>query len=221
MSVSIVIATFGDEAWSELAWSRAYPSASVVAQKTRGCTVEVDVRHYLDGSAASARNSAASYAHENWLCFLDADDELCDGYLDAMQAAMNLHLIRCRNEDYERPTWVPALFAPALCRPGGVPAIPNRGKWPATNECCIGTMIPRALFNEIGGFRECSDDGTPLTMYEDYDLFLRAYDAGARIVHVPDAVYCAHGEQRNVAGNWQVVYDAIWADHEKRVAVPA
>ena len=62
---------------------------------------------------------------------------------------------------------------------------------------------------------------TPLTMYEDWDLFRRMWDRGAQLVHVPQAVYCAHGEQRNVAGNWQSVYDAIWADHEKRVAVPA
>ena len=214
MSVSIVIATFGDDAWSELAWSRAYPSAL-------GQSDDIVVYHEHGGTLATVRNFGALLAKNEWLVFLDASDELCDGYIEAMQASMTLHLIRCRNEDYEHPTLVPALFAPALCRPGGVPAIPNAGKWPRTSECCIGTMIPRALFRGLGGFRERSDDGTPLTMYEDWDVFLRLWDAGAQLVHVPSAVYCAHGEQRNVTGNWQSVYDAIWADHEKRVAVPA
>ena len=202
MSVSIVIATFGDDAWSELAWSRAYPSAL-------GQTDDIVVYHDPDGTLASVRNRGAEIARGQWLVYLDASDELCADYVDEMNNEL---------DELGPGDW---MLAPALGRPGKLPVIPNAGKWPRTSECCIGTMIPRALFRGLGGFRERSDDGTPLTMYEDWDVFLRLWDAGAQLVHVPSAVYCAHGEQRNVTGNWQSVYDAIWADHEKRVAVPA
>ena len=84
-------------------------------------------------------------------------------------------------------------------------------------------FVPRALFLDVGGFREHSDGGTPLTMYEDWDsFFLRMTDAGARIVHVPEAVYRAHSHGgRNTGAGWKPVYDAIWADHEHRVSVAA
>lgn len=166
MNVSILIATYGDPAWGELAWSRAYPSAM-----TEGA-FEVITNHCdsEDCTLAESRNHAAGQAAGDWLCHLDADDELCPGYLDAMASAAS-----GRGD---------VLLAPAVSY-GGPAGIPNRGGWPSVNECVIGTLVPRALFLEVGGFRE-------LPSLEDYDLWLRCVKAGARIVHVPDAVYCAH-----------------------------
>lgn len=165
MNVSILIATFGDEAWSELAWSRAYPSAAGQSS---------DIVVYHGSSLAQARNHAAEVATGDWLCFLDADDELCEGYTEAMGRA------------HERtPNLSPRLYAPAVSYDGSRPRIPNLGGWPSVNECVIGTLVPKWLFVEVGGFRD-------LDSLEDYDLWLRCAKAGARIVHVPDAVYCAH-----------------------------
>src|SRR3990167_7241230 len=81
MKISIIIATFGAESWRELALSRAYPSA--VNQGAH----EVIVGHDPEGTIASVRNSLAEKAESDWLCFLDADDELAPGYLDAMKRA--------------------------------------------------------------------------------------------------------------------------------------
>jgi glycosyltransferase involved in cell wall biosynthesis len=169
MTISICIATFGDEAWAELAWSRAYPSAL-------GQTDDIVVYH--GSSLAQARNTAAEMAKGDWLVFLDADDELCPGYIAEM--TFQLDILAYWDESTK------CLFAPAMQHPGQrVPTIPNLGKWPSANECCIGTMWPRKLFLALGGFRE-------LPSLEDWDAALRAVKAGARIVHVPAAVYCAH-----------------------------
>ena len=98
MNVSICIATFGDERWRDLAMSRAYPSA------LEQDAPEIIVVHQPVGTLASARNAAAAQAHGDWLCFLDADDELASGYLDAMMAA-SVSALSDRYEDF--------LFAPS------------------------------------------------------------------------------------------------------------
>lgn len=192
VTVSILIGTHGDDAWSELAWSRAYPS-------TRGQgALEVLVLHQPAGSVASVRNQLAGQAKGDYLCFLDSDDELCADYVTAMLAAI----------ERAESSW--ALFAPAVqyVRDGravGRPMIPALGRWPDLNQCVIGTLVPRALFHQAGGFRE-------LPSLEDYDLWLRCYIAGAQIVHVPDAVYCAHSApvSRNAD---QSTYDRVRRDN--------
>jgi len=173
VTVSILICTHGSEAWRELALSRAYPST--IAQGT----CEVLTRHEPAGTLAGVRNAAAGDATADWLCFLDADDELAPGYIAEMEHTL---------EGWESPGWgedTRALLAPAVSFDGNRAAIPNRGGWPAVNECCIGTLVPRRLFHEVGGFRE-------LPSLEDYDLWLRCAKAGAQIVHVPGAVYRAY-----------------------------
>ena len=75
------------------------------------------------------------------------------------------------------------------------------------NECVIGTVVPRRLFLEVGGFRE-------LPSLEDYDLWLRCCKAGARIVHVPQAVYRAHVRPGSRNSD-QSVYDQLRAEHHE------
>ncbi len=189
MTISIAIATYGSEEWSELAWSRAYPS--VIDQSE-------DVVVYHGISLAQARNHCAEVAVGDWVIWVDADDELCRGYVAEM--TYQLDLLRYWDEDTR------ILFAPAMQHPGQSRAgIPNLGKWPDANECCIGTMWPRRLFQGIGGFRE-------LPSLEDYDAALRAVKAGARIVHVPEAVYCAH-QSPGSRNSDQSVYEQLRREH--------
>lgn len=227
MNVSVVIATCGGEAWHELAWARAYPSVSAF-----GAIVE----HYPDLTVSQARNAGAEYAAANnpdiadgdrWLLFLDADDELESGYLEAMQDALdrNPSGIWEDDEHYEELWVTPPLLAPAVryvrARNGHLSsspaAIPNAGKWPRVNECVIGTLVRADLFQHVGGFRDRTDDGTELSSIEDYDLWLRCFDVGAALVHVPQAVYRAHVGDRSRNSD-QSPYAAIWADHERRIA---
>jgi GT2 family glycosyltransferase len=215
VNVSILIGTFGDSAWRDLAWSHAYPSAI-----DQGAA-EVRVLHLEDGTLAEARNQLAENANGDWLCFLDADDALDDGYVDAMVDAVTDQRRWGRNEgevpEYSDPLalYVPAVQAVRDGRCVGPTMIPNQGGWPEVNECVIGTLIPRALFLDVGGFRDEFDDGTPLTSLEDYDLFLRCWDAGARLVYVPSAVYCATVSTDGRNAN-QGVYPKVWAEHLSR-----
>src|SRR3990167_7008296 len=165
MNVSIIIATFGAESWRELALNRAYPSAL-----NQGAH-EVIVGHDPEGTIASVRNSLAEKATGDWLCFLDGDDELAPGYLDAMKHVFSA-LDCC--EDGERAGWK-TLLTPA------VSYITARGKratpkiWP---ECSlssgswlvVSTLIPRDLFFQVGGFRDYGDPPGSIG-YEDWGLF--------------------------------------------------
>lgn len=183
MKITVVIATHGDSRWEELAWSRAYPST--VGQGAH----QVLVMHMPEGTLALARTAAATQATGDWLCFLDADDELEDGYLSAMQD--------------EAQGW--SLLAPAVryVWPNGSMGeaeIPSKGRWPDLNECVIGTLLERDMFLTVGGFRE-------LPSLEDYDLWLRCAKVGARIVHVPEAVYRAYRHAGSRNSDQSVYYD--------------
>jgi glycosyltransferase involved in cell wall biosynthesis len=173
---------------------------------------------------AQARNAAARETNAEWLCFLDADDELESGYLEAMDDAWT----RLRPRATE-PLINPPLLAPALrrvwsndLRSSTRAEIPNRGRWPQINECVIGTLVQAAMFRAVGGFRDFTDDGERILMYEDWHLWLRCWNSGAQIVHVDEAVYREHvnDKGRNTNAHLAIqVYDAIWRDHERDLAV--
>ena len=78
MDATVIVATHGDPKWITLARERAIPSA-----EKQG----VAVLHYHGESLSEARNFAASQVDTEWLCFLDADDELAPGYFEAMDKA--------------------------------------------------------------------------------------------------------------------------------------
>jgi glycosyltransferase involved in cell wall biosynthesis len=217
MNVAIVVATCGEDRWQKLAHERAWPTAMAEATARPGRTA--DLRHYDGLTIAEARNRAAAQvvAPHDWLCFLDADDELEPGYLDAMEEAWINGAI---TTDWS-PLFVPAMRRVEPPHPWAQfeATIPNKGGWPRVNECVIGTLVHRGLFDRVGGFRTETNDGTPISIYEDWDLWLRCVDAGATRVYVPAAVYRAHVNPsggRNVAPDPVPVYDAIWRDHLRR-----
>jgi glycosyltransferase involved in cell wall biosynthesis len=226
VNVSVIVATHGGMEWQHLAAERAVPSLA-------GQHAEVIVYHDVDATLAAVRNTAAAGASGDWLCFLDADDRLGIGYLDAMRAAFyrgadDGSLLGEIDGDGNvlRQLPAPALLVPAVQAVGrdgfchGEPAIPSRGRTLAELNCgVIGTLVPRLLFEQVGGFHE-------LPMYEDWELWQRCVIAGARLVAVPDAVYCAHvaaGGGRNLPDRaTQVsVYNAIRARHAAHYAVLA
>ena len=177
MQVSVLIATYGTEDWRELAWSRAYPSAADQCE-------ELGLRppqcfHDPEGTIASVRNELALTAKGDWLCFLDADDEIAPGYLDAMRAA------------YEQDRGDgPLLLTPAVSYVRkGKPAPPKfwgECSFTTGNWIVIGTLVQRSLFLEVGGFENFPHG------LEDWQLWAKCVKAGARIIKVPDAIYLAH-----------------------------
>ncbi len=173
MQVSVLIATYGSEEWHDLAWSRAWPSA-----QNQGAS-EVLVFHDPDGTISSVRNELANTAHGEWLLFLDADDELAPGFLDAMRRAY----------EQEKSCGDSFLLTPA------VQQIRKAQRWRPHfwpeqsledgNWLPIGTLVPRDLFIRVEGFPE-------FPLYEDWGLWLKCVRAGARIVKVRRAVYVYH-----------------------------
>jgi glycosyltransferase involved in cell wall biosynthesis len=220
MNVSVIVATCGDDKWRRLAVERALPSA--MAEVRDRVASHVLARHYDPHvTVAEARNWTARASDADWLCFLDADDELEPGYLDAMEAANEGWVYPKLENGWE--TGVPPLLVPKVRRVkpfvAESPHIPNKGGWPEVNECVIGTLVHRSLFEQVGGFRNRTDDGTAIGLYEDWDLWLRCHAAGAELRYT-DAVYREHVNPtgRNYSASPFQAYDAIWRDHVARIA---
>lgn len=171
MDVSVVVATFGDEAWSDLAHERAIPSA-------RALGVPVIPTHCED--LRMARNLGIELARTEWVCFLDADDELEPGYFDTM--ATGTADLRAPAVRYVRGRHTPLARVPTVA---GHTHRCSAECLAFGNWLVIGTLAPTALLREVGGFGDWS-------IYEDWDLWVRCWQAGATVEAVPQAVYRAH-----------------------------
>lgn len=184
MTVSIVIPTFGDlGVWAPLA-ERARVSAE-------NQTVASEVLCVHGDTLAQARNRGAARAAGEWLVFLDADDELDAGYVEAM---------RMGEADLRQPATLGVV--------GGVEddeavVIPTRPLVDA-NFLVIGTMVPKDLFLHVGGFLEEE-------VLEDWSLFLRCWLEGATIEAIPEAIYRVHVRptSRNAGATHLRVYNEI------------
>lgn len=161
MDVSVVVATFGDPSWAELAAERAIPSAEASAP------AELVVVH--GATLAEARNAGAARSISEWLCFLDADDEIEAGYLEAMAAASG---------DLRAPS-VRYVTAGEI-EPDPI-SLAGRNI-STVNPCVIGTLLRRELFDAAGGF-------WTEPAWEDWSLFRRCWLLGAKLEHVTAAVY--------------------------------
>lgn len=179
MNVTICIGSYGEEHWKRLARSRALPSAE--AQYA-----EVLIGHQPDGNVASCRNDLAERATGDWLLFLDADDELGPGYVEAMR---KMYATRGSSR---RLLLTPKVVKFVHGRPGQ----PFFHKGRAIdliyfNWMVIGTLIQRDLFMEIGGFQNYPHG------LEDWAVWTTAYREGADVLKVPQARYHWHYNTRS------------------------
>ena len=180
MDVTVVIASYGDRGWLDLGTQRAAVSAFA-----QGCPVI-----YVHGlTLHGARNAALEQVQTEFVVHLDADDELEAGYVQALSAG------------------TADLRAPAVRYVSGAraatPYVPKvAGHHHACSADClrdgnwlvVGAMARTDLLREVGGWRDWP-------CYEDWDLFQRAWLAGATIEAIPAAVYRAHvnSQSRNRA----------------------
>ena len=164
--ISIIVSTFGSPQWEE----RGRQTASKVPPGVEVLWVHGD-------TLAGARNEGARLATREWLCFLDADDELDPDYVERMLDVL---------PSYD------ALIQPAtLFLTNGIPVssaelITPHDSLSAGNWMVIGTLIRREQFLALGGF-----DGS-LPIYEDWDLWIRAWQDGAILMQQPEAIYIVH-----------------------------
>ena len=190
--MSVIITTYGDQAWLDLAWSRAWPSA-----QDQGA-YEVIVHHDDGQSIGPARNNAAAKATGEWLCFLDADDELEHEYIRAMTDAICSPL---------RPE--PALLQPAVryLRKGRMqdPILIPFKDLRTDNFLVIGTVVRRRLFEQVGGFGDYPHG------FEDWSCWAKCWKAGAQIFPVPHAIYNAHINPHSK-------HREMWRDRRTQVA---
>lgn len=180
MKASIVIASYGNHSWELLGNRRAVPSAK--QQNAH----EVIRFHEPQGRIATCRNAGAEQATGDWLIFLDADDELAPGYVDAMRAAL------AATEDQL------VLLAPAASYSHGRNFRKAAKFWPECdirdgNWLVIGTAVPRTLWQQVGGF----DDKPEYGAFEDWAFWIKCIKAGATPTKVPAAVYQAHVSSRS------------------------
>ncbi len=167
---TVVVGTFGEDHWRELAVSRAMPSA----------IDQSPVLHAHGVTLAKARNAALKRVETEWVVFLDADDELMPGYMDAMSTG---HAdLRAPSVEYvkgmkrQRPI-VPKVAGHSHDCDGECLL---EGNW-----LVIGSAVKTEIIREVGGFHEYE-------VYEDWDAWLRCYLAGASVEAIPEAVYRAH-----------------------------
>jgi GT2 family glycosyltransferase len=172
VDVTVVVATYGDGKWPRLALDRAIPSVDALGVHWVHC--HADTLH-------DARNGALEMVDTEWVCYLDADDELEPGYFDAMAAG---------TADVRAPS-VRYVLHTGRSREPYIPKV--AGHHHTCNAEClvygnwlvVGSLIRRHHVIELGGWRD-------FDWSEDWDLWLRAHLAGLSIEGLPDAVYRAH-----------------------------
>jgi Glycosyl transferase family group 2 len=169
VEVTVAVATYGADKWRQLAQgaiASAQPQAPVV--------------HVHGNTLHDARNAALERVETEWVCHLDADDELEAGFFDKIAqgtADLRAPAVRyVRGSRVERPRMPRVAGHRHDCTADCL----DQGNW-----LVVGTVAPTALLRDVGGWE-------PWPMYEDWALWLRCWKAGATVEAIPDAVYRAH-----------------------------
>lgn len=172
MDVTVVIGTYGDPSWVELAQRRAAPSAAA-----HGVPV---VHHHAD-TLHDARNGGLARVDTEWVCHLDADDELESGYFTAMASGVT---------DVRAPA-VRYVRRARGATDAAVPKVAGHAHDCSAECLCdgnwlvVGSLVRTDMVRRVGGWRD-------FPWSEDWDLWLRCHLAGATFTAIPDAVYRAH-----------------------------
>ncbi len=171
LNVTVVVCTFGTAEWVQLANARALPSARALG---------VPVIHVHDTTLDRTRNAALDRVNTEWIIYLDADDELEAGYIRAMAAASaDVRAPAVRYLQGTHASW------PAMPTVAGHTHACEAACLPYGNWLVVGSMVRTQMVRAVGGWRD-------YPWSEDWDLWLRCYQAGATFEAVPRAIYRAH-----------------------------
>lgn len=171
MDVTVAVCTYGDDHWQQLA-QRAIASAETQAPVT----------HIHGDSLHGARNQALDHVDTPWIVYLDADDELEAGYIDALArgtADLRAPAVRYVTRGKAHQPRMPRVAGHrhdcmAECIASGA------GNW-----LVVGTAAPTQMLRDVGGWE-------PWPVYEDFAIWMRVLRAGATVEAIPSAVYRAH-----------------------------
>lgn len=196
--ISVVVATYGDiDRWGPMA-ERAIRS---VGRQSRA---PADVTRVHGSSLHEARNEGARLANGRWLCFLDADDELDGGYLEAMERATQEHWHFNMAPEF---IFQPATLGVVDGKEDDAPVLIPQANLLERNYLVIGTVVRKDPFLRLGGF-----DDWPIL--EDWELFIRFFLDGATTVKVPEAVYRVHVNMES--RNNQALHNRVYNDIRNR-----
>ena len=184
ITFEIIIPTFGDISWKQTAEKRAIPSAF----RQNGGTI-VTPSHA--DTLSAARNDPGLASEADYLVFLDADDQLEDGYVES--AALT---IAATDADVVVPYVQKVESDGTATQP---PKLLDPQSWAHGALCVVGSPIRTELFKRLGGFRE-------MPMYEDWDLFWTCHQRGALFVESPNTIY----------RYWQTPVSRTRGDHPDR-----
>lgn len=182
MNVSIVVATFGEEKWKAQAEKRALPSA-----RSFGVPVLYNHRNTLH----EARNAGLFQVETDFVCHLDADDELAPDFFEHMATVDGDLRPPSINHVYEKMTFMPQVVG----RKGVHTHVCVADCLEDGNWLVVGTVARTELLKKVGGWKEWDS-------FEDWDLWMRCWLAGATITPVPDAVYRAYSTAQGRCRNW-------------------
>lgn len=201
MTFSVVIGTFGHRSWERMARDRAIPSVPE----------GVPVFHEHRDTLAKARNAGLEQVETDFVVHLDADDELGEGYFDAMAKG---------TADLRGPSRLNIKRGV----PWGEPMMPQ--VWGHEHQChgeclrfgnwlVIGTAVRTELLRSVGGWEEFG-------WSEDWAAWARCWKAGGTVEAIPEAIYKAHLARqgrnrvpRHISLHWhRTIEHAIWPDEE-------
>lgn len=172
MDVTIVV-PFTGPPWSDLARERAVPSA---------LACEVPVIEVEATTVHGARNAGLARVRTEWVCHLDADDELEPGYFEAIErgtADVRAPAVRyVQGVSTRRPARMPTVAGHGAPHECSAPCL-DAGNW-----LVVGAVV-RTELARVRGWRD-------FRWSEDWDFWLGVRAAGATFEAIPAAVYRAH-----------------------------
>lgn len=165
----ILCATFGDNTWIDRAHTHALPTAEGQAP----------TRHLHGPSLHVTRNRLVETSTADYLVFVDADDQLAPGYIDAIRDLYNV--------SKGQPTKPrDRLYKPAVqyIDADGTEKPPRMLPWKLItqgNHLVIGTAVHREMAAKVL-FQDWP-------LYEDWDFWWRCMEAGGKVTAATGAVY--------------------------------
>lgn len=186
-----------------------------VADQQVGTDVTVGVSVALDedgDGAAATRNRAWRDARGEWVAFLDDDDELRPDHVerclrraletgaDLVYPWFNIHDDAGNDISYRDPLSVPV---------GGVYLSPygvefnddlRRELLTRNNFIPVTVLVRRSLLEAVGGFPIPNTDEWTESCCEDWGLWRRLLNAGARFEHLPRRTWIWTWHGRNTSG---------------------
>lgn len=181
---------------------------SVTRQTWPPDQISVSIDHHGIGASAN-RNKALDAIDTEWVAFLDDDDEFLPMHLEklvvcAQQTSadlvypwfdgINTDFFRVPNEVEELVTpeglpWTPHLHNALFTQTG--------------NFIPITVLVRTALVKEVGGFADRGSPEGPTN--EDFDLWVKLLEAGAKFVHYPERTWRWNGHMAHTSGrSWKM-----------------